>query len=132
MTVTDHLAQSLKSNDLAHFTDFYPRRSCNVRPTNGVNALISMSCRKSGRWWVRRRRRRVVLSHPAPRTFDEEDSGLLVPLHQSARVKSSHSTRWGDNDSSKDYKITKTILFLLDLLIRQTPNQFCDYLSWQK
>jgi len=30
------------------------------------------------RWWIRRRRRRVVLSHPAPRTFDEEDSGLLV------------------------------------------------------
>jgi len=47
MTVTDHLAQSLKSNDLTHFTDFYPRRSCNVRPTNGVNALISMSCWKS-------------------------------------------------------------------------------------
>jgi len=39
--VTDHSARSLKSNDLAHFADFYPRRSRNVRPTN-VNALISV------------------------------------------------------------------------------------------
>lgn len=78
-TVTDHSAWSLKSNDLAHFTDFCPRRSHNVRPTDGVNALISTSCRKSGRWWMRRRRRRVVLSHPAPEdSFDEEDSGALV------------------------------------------------------
>lgn len=79
-TVTDRSARLLKSNDLAHFTDFYPRRSRNVRPMGGVNALISVSCRQERTTMSTTTTTTTsrFIASGAEDSFDEEDSGVLV------------------------------------------------------
>lgn len=79
-----------------------PRSRNNVRQTNGVNALISVPCRRSGRRRVRRRR--AVLSHPAPRTLSMRMIPGISPPHQSARMKSSVQCKEGKSVTRKRSK----------------------------
>lgn len=113
------LARSLKSNDLAHFTDFYPRRALatNVRPTNGVNALISVPCRRSGRRRVRRDdepfyriRRRGLFRWGWFRRVLARRTNRLVWNHRTAQG----GEIWGDDEEKIQARIEikKTILFL--------------------